>query len=431
MKNENDLNKTATGIPKSLRRQRILLFGMVLLLAILALILVWPFVIPILFAFAVVVIMKPVYLWLLGKKLTKGKKRRATGVTMVIFILAIAIPFALIIGSAISQANEAFDRLQVEGFELTAPGIASWIQETIQGTGEEVVEVDEAELTASLQEAASAAAGWVGNAIVSLGKSIPQAFTNIMIVLVLMFVLLPVYKSPGKTDVIDIVPFPPEITQLFLDKTDMMITAMFKGTFVIAIVSGAAMGVVLWIAGVPYVILLAIVSAFLSLIPMVGTSLVAWPVGILLILGGNIWQGIFVILAFLLVVANIDNVLRPFLIPKGAHLNPALVILSVLGGLSLMGFIGVIYGPVVMILLVTSIEVYAKYMLRFDLEALQEHGRIDLEALGLAQKDDQEERSVGDMIVTALKNVSARSRGDSSTHAEAGQPAEDSAESPA
>ena len=413
---------TDSNIPKKLLRQRTLLFGMILLLAILALILIWPFITPILFAIAVVVIMKPVYNWLLRKKWVKGRETWANGITMIIFILAIALPFVLIIGSAISQANQAFEGLQDAGLDMTVEGIAAWVQDTFQETGGEEATVDEAEIAATLQQAADAVLAWVQNTIINLGQTIPEFFTNAVIVLVLLFVMLPLYKRPGRKAVVDIVPFPPEITQLFLDKGDMMITAMFKGTFVIAIVSGAAMGIVLWIAGVPYATLLAIISSFLSLIPMVGISLVAWPVGILLILAGNTWQGIFVIVAFLLIVANIDNVMRPMLVPKGAHLNPALVILSVLGGLSLMGFIGVIYGPVVMILLVTSIEVYTKYMLRSDLETLQEHGRIDLEALGLTQEEDEEERSVGNMIVTALQNASAQIREDTSSSEDDAQP---------
>lgn len=413
---------TDSNIPKKLLRQRTLLFGMILLLAILALILIWPFITPILFAIAVVVIMKPVYNWLLRKKWVKGRETWANGITMIIFILAIALPLVLIIGSAISQANQAFERLQDTGLDMTVEGIAAWVQETFQETGGEESTVDEAEIAATLQQAADAVLAWVQNTIINLGQTIPEFFTNAVIVLVLLFVMLPLYKRPGRKAVIDIVPFPPEITQLFLDKGDMMITAMFKGTFVIAIVSGAAMGIVLWIAGVPYATLLAIVSAFLSLIPMVGISLIAWPVGILLILAGNTWQGIFVIVAFLLVVANIDNIMRPMLVPKGAHLNPALVILSVLGGISLMGLIGVIYGPVIMILLVTSIEVYTKYMLRSDLETLQEHGRIDLEALGLTQEEDEEERSVGNMIVTALQNASALIREDTSSSEDDAQP---------
>ena len=121
----------------------------------------------------------------------------------------------------------------------------------------------------------------------------------------------------------ELVPFPEEITQLFLDKFNMMIVAMFKGTFIIAFVQGAAMGVVLWIAGVPYTMFLTILSMFLSLVPLVGISLIAWPVAIILLLTGQIWQGIFVIVAFLLVIANIDTVLseKGEPIPKWANLR--------------------------------------------------------------------------------------------------------------
>ena len=184
-----------------------------------------------------------------------------------------------------------------------------------------------------------------------------------------------------------------------------MIKVMFKGTFIIAITQGLAMGLVLWIAGVPFIMFLTLLSIFLSLVPVVGISLVAWPVGLLLIVSGNVWQGIFVIAAFLLVIANIDNILRPSLIPKGAQLNPALVILSVIGGLRVMGIIGALYGPVVMILLVTSIEVYTKYLLRSDLETLEREGRIDLKELGLVQQDDSPDQTIGAMFYTVLKNV--------------------------
>jgi hypothetical protein len=233
---------------------------------------------------------------------------------------------------------------------------------------------------------------------------------NAVIILVLMMVLLPLYRQPGKNDIVDVAPFPPEITQLFLDKTDMMIVGMFKGTIVISIVQGAAMGLVFWIAGVPYVPLLTVLSTFLALVPMIGISLVAWPVGIALILTGQVWQGIFVIAAFLLVVANLDVLLRPRLVPKGAYLNPALVTLSVFGGMQLMGVIGILYGPVIMILLVTSIEVYTKYMLPSDLQLVldleQEH--VDLEELGLTPEEKESEETGG--VLSAVRGLAKRFR---------------------
>lgn len=401
-------------------RQRLFFFGMVVILAILTLILVWQFTKSILLAVALVVILKPLYNRLLKKKWVKGSESRATGATIIIFILLIAIPVFLIVGNAISQANKLFSGLDLEGTDFSLLGIINWLEETIQEIGVQGVQIDEVQLAETIQAAINGLADWLGEVLVTLGQSIPDFFINAMVVLVIMYVLLPRYKRPGKQDILEIVPFPPEITQLFMEKIDLMITAMFKGTFVIAIVDGAVMGLIFWIAGVPYVMFLTIISMFLSLIPFIGISLVAWPVGIILLLSGNIWQGIFVIAAFLVIVSNIDTVLRPVLVPKGAYLNPALVILSVFGGLGVMGLIGAIYGPVVMILLVTCIEVYTKFMLRSDLEVLEKKGRINLEELGLVPQEDQEERG-GEMFVNALKNISARFRRESQDKVKNGQ----------
>ena len=394
-------------------RQRIFFFGMVVVLAILTLILVWQFTSAILLAVALVVILKPLYRWFLARRWVKGAESRAVGGTMLIFILVIAIPVVLIISGAISQANSLFDGLDFSGMDFSLPGIISWLEELIRGTGAEGFRIDEAQFAASLEETLTKAIDWFSNVLISLGQSLPDFFMNTVVVLVIIIILMPRYKHPGKQDILDIVPFPPEITQLFIDKVDMMITAMFKGTFVIAIAQGAAMGVVFWIVGVPYIMFLTIVSMFLSLVPFIGISLVAWPVGIILLLTGNTWQGIMVILAFLLIVSNIDTALRPVLVPKGAYLNPALIILSVFGGLGVMGLIGALYGPVVMILLVTSIEVYTKYMLRSDLEILEREGRINLEELGLIPEKEQETQD-SRIFVKALKNISARFRRESS-----------------
>jgi predicted PurR-regulated permease PerM len=405
-------------------RQRAFFFGMVAILAILALLLVWQFTRAILFALAMVVILKPLYNWLFQRKWVNGKAGRATGATMIIFILIIAIPTGLIIGGAISQASRIFNWFDAESLDLSMRGIVGLIDQAIQSIGAGSIRIDEIQISEAIARALAGVSEWARGILINIGRALPSIFTNTLVVLVIMYVLLPRYKSPGKQDILEIVPFPPEITQLFIDKIDLMIKAMFKGTFVIAITQGLAMGLVLWIAGVPFVMFLTLLSMLLALVPLIGVSLIAWPVGIILILGGHLWQGIFVIAAFVLIVANIDTVLRPILIPKGAQLNHALVILSVFGGLSLLGIIGAIYGPVVMILLVTCIDVYTKYILRSDLEALDKQGRIDLKELGLVSKDEQVSQNVGQMFVTVLKNVSAPFRRGSTGQVETTQAAD-------
>jgi len=390
--------------------QRIFFFGMVAILVILTMVLVWQFVQAILLAVAVVIMLKPLYNWLLEKKWINGSERKATGLTMLIFVLLVAIPAGLIIGGAITQAAFLFTSLDLTTLDLSMGGVNSWLEGVVRSISAGNIHLDGIQITEIIAQVTAWLAGWLRGIVVSLGRSLPGIFMNGLVVLVIVYVFLPRYKRPGKQDILDIVPFPPEITQLFMDKIDIMIKAMFKGNFVIAIVTGLTMGLVLWIAGVPFVMFLTLVSMFLSLVPMIGVSLVAWPVGIILILNGNVWQGVFVLVAFLLLVANIDTILRPHLIPKGAQLNPALVILSVLGGLGVMGIIGALYGPVVMILLVTSIDVYSKYLLRSDLEILDQQGRIDLKELGLIPDEKEAEQNISQMALTVVKNISARLR---------------------
>jgi len=80
-----------------------------------------------------------------------------------------------------------------------------------------------------------------------------------------------------------------------------------------------------------------------------------------MILLGQTWQGWLIIAGSILIVSNIDNVLRPKLVSKDAVLNPALLLLGVFGGIQMFGFFGFIYGPVLMIFLTTTLELYFKY----------------------------------------------------------------------
>jgi predicted PurR-regulated permease PerM len=140
-----------------------------------------------------------------------------------------------------------------------------------------------------------------------------------------------------------------------------MTTAMVKGQFSIAILQGLTDAALLYIVGVDYFIFWFVFITFLSIIPL-GGGIIVIPAGIILILTGNIWQGILLIAGHIIIVTNIDNVLRPRFVPKSAYLEPALTMLGVFAGLAMFGFLGIIIGPVIMIILVTTIKVYLNYL---------------------------------------------------------------------
>ena len=153
-------------------------------------------------------------------------------------------------------------------------------------------------------------------------------------------------------------PLGEEATDLYLAKMAAMVRGTVQGQFVIAMAQGVAGAISIYIAGFhDGFFIFAILLSALSVIPL-GGGIVTIPFGIGLAIFGNIWGGIFVIVFHVIVVTNIDNVLRPILVPKEAKLDSALMLLSVFAGITMFGFLGIVIGPVVMIVIVTTISVY-------------------------------------------------------------------------
>ena len=137
-----------------------------------------------------------------------------------------------------------------------------------------------------------------------------------------------------------------------------MVRGTVLGQFVIALAQGVSGAISIYIAGFhDGFFIFAILLSALSVIPL-GGGIVSIPFGIGMALFGNIGGGLFVILFHILVVTNIDNVLRPILVPKAARLDSALMLLSVFSGIAMFGFLGLVIGPVLMIVVVTTISVY-------------------------------------------------------------------------
>ncbi|MGW0159163.1 AI-2E family transporter [Mycobacterium sp. NPDC003323] len=153
-------------------------------------------------------------------------------------------------------------------------------------------------------------------------------------------------------------PLGEEATDLYLAKMAAMVRGTVRGQFVIALAQGVAGAISIYIAGFhDGFFIFAILLSALSVIPL-GGGIVTIPFGIGLALFGNVIGGIFVIVFHIVVVTNIDNVLRPILVPKEAKLDSALMLLSVFAGITMFGFLGIVIGPVVMIVIVTTISVY-------------------------------------------------------------------------
>jgi predicted PurR-regulated permease PerM len=98
-----------------------------------------------------------------------------------------------------------------------------------------------------------------------------------------------------------------------------------------------------------------IVTAF---IPLLGTPVIWVPAALSLIFGGHTARGIGLLIYGGTLVMNIDNFLRPKLMAGRTKIHPVLILIGVLGGLRVFGFVGLLAGPLVLALLVAFIKFY-------------------------------------------------------------------------
>ena len=123
--------------------------------------------------------------------------------------------------------------------------------------------------------------------------------------------------------------------------------ATIKGTLVVGIVQGAIGGIAFAVLGIGAPVLWGVVMALLSILPVVGTALVWLPTAIILIVNGQIFGGVALILVGVFAIGLIDNLLRPILVGRDTRLPDYLILLATLGGLAGFGLAGIIIGPII------------------------------------------------------------------------------------
>jgi predicted PurR-regulated permease PerM len=114
-----------------------------------------------------------------------------------------------------------------------------------------------------------------------------------------------------------------------------------------AIIQGFLTAFGLSLAGVPRVVLLGTVAAFLAVLP-IGAPLIWIPAGLWLLASGRTGHGIFLLSYGVLVVSGTDHLIRPYFIARGAKIPFLLTVLGVLGGVLAFGALGIFLGPVLL-----------------------------------------------------------------------------------
>jgi len=156
---------------------------------------------------------------------------------------------------------------------------------------------------------------------------------------------------------LDMIPLEAAQTRMIIDRTREVIHASVYGVIVIAGVQGTLGGLAFAVLGLPSPLVWGVVMFFLSMVPLVGSTVVWVPTAIYLAVNGHWGKGLALFLWGALVIGTIDNFLRPKLVGERAGLHELLIFFSVLGGLRIWGALGLALGPVVVAITLALLEI--------------------------------------------------------------------------
>jgi predicted PurR-regulated permease PerM len=182
---------------------------------------------------------------------------------------------------------------------------------------------------------------------------------NVIITLITLFFLL----RDGKeffTKLQRLVPMDREHQQRLFKNIVDAVLAVVHGSLVVGMVQGLLAGFAYYFLGVPFAVLWGVVTAFVALLPVGGSTLVSIPATIYLFLQGETLKAIVLLVWSLGIVGTVDNVLKPLIIGNRLGLPVLFLFFGILGGLALFGAVGIVLGPVIFALLRALLDLYSE-----------------------------------------------------------------------
>lgn len=197
----------------------------------------------------------------------------------------------------------------------------------------------------------------------SIGQTIMGGISSFAVnMFVLIFVLYFMLIGGKKMEqyMNDILPFNEINTQNVVHEINMIVRSNAIGIPLLAIIQGSVAMIGYWLFGAPNILLSGLLTCFASIIPMVGTTLVWIPIAIYMALIGNWLQAAGLALYGALIVAQLDNLIRFMIQKKMADIHPLITVFGVVIGLSIFGFMGIIFGPLLLSLFFVFVDMFKR-----------------------------------------------------------------------
>ena len=300
----------------------------------------------------------PVYQWI--NKKTGWKNLSALSVSILI-ILIIAIPVTILVFNLSKEVNVGYMLIKQKIFagklfdiECVGDGLFCNTMDRLDKFA------NNPQVKFYLEDGVRKIAVYISESAFNFVVSIPKRILDIFITFFIVFFLLKdgenIIESMKK-----FLPLKAKHKDKIFRQLEEVTRAIIFGFFLMGVIQGILAGIIFWIFNISSPIFWGIVVGVLALIPFIGPAIIYVPAAIIKLYSNSIGEG-FGILIGGLVVSAIDTFWKPKIIGTKARIHPVLILLGLIGGIQLFGFIGFIVGPLILALILTFIHIYREVL---------------------------------------------------------------------
>ncbi len=324
-----------------------LLYQMGLLLA--------PFSAAILWAAIIALALQPLYRKLI--ELLRGRTRLAASLMTLLTLLIVIGPTIILLGVLASQTVGLY-RWMAEGVQ--SGGVIEFWNRLSTAVSSKLLSIpflSELDLKSMILRNLSQLSSNLASQIGTILRDILLLIVHLFIMLFTLFFFFLNGDRYYRTTM-DLIPFSDEQKHSIARKLHDTFTAVINGVFLIALGQGTMTGIGLWVFGVPFPVLWGSLAAVLAILPIGGAALVWIPAALYLFIVHETLKAILLCAWGIVLVSLPDNFIKPLFIGKKAKLPTFFLFLGILGGLQVYGFLGILFGPLIVTLLTALIQIY-------------------------------------------------------------------------
>ena len=325
----------------------LIVYGLILLLAYLVYLVLRPFFVPLGWAAVLVIFCYP---WHAKVRARWGRTRAAFLSTASVTVMLIA-PALVVMSAFITEAMHAFTTLQ-----LALSGDEPWAVQRVLDALQRIVPGG-FDVRAMANRLAQEAGGWLAGSVASLIQNTAIVLFDLVVAIFAAFFLF--RDADALMGAIrHALPIDPHLRERLLAQTAAIVAATVTSSFIVAALQGLLGGLAFAALGITAPVFWGVVMALFCLLPL-GAWVVWLPAAIWLMATGHVVRGLVLIGLGIGIVSAVDNFLRPVLISERTKLNGLLMFVSLLGGVSAFGVVGIMLGPVVMATAMGLFEAYS------------------------------------------------------------------------